>query len=276
MNSDAAAERQKDQEKIDSRMASVANTILVLSGKGGVGKSTVAVNLAASLARDGKRVGLLDVDIHGPSIPGMLGLDGYQAFYDGTSILPMEFTGNLHIMSIGFLLKERDDAVIWRGPMKYHVIRQFISDVEWGELDYLIVDCPPGTGDEPLTIAQLVTGRRSGAVVVTTPQRVSVDDVRKSIQFCRKLDLELLGVIENMSGFVCPHCGEQSDIFDSGGGERLAADAGIPFLGKIPLEPAVVKSCDTGKPYILMDKDSETAKRFGEIAHTIASKRENA
>ena len=272
MNKDTAKDNEQEQKKIDDRMALIERTILVLSGKGGVGKSTVAVNLAASLAKEGSRVGLLDVDIHGPSIPGMLGLEGYQAFYSGSAILPMEFTPNLLIMSIGFLLQDKNDAVIWRGPMKYHVIRQFIGDVEWGNLDYLIVDCPPGTGDEPLSVAQLVGGSKASAVVVTTPQRVSIDDVRKSVQFCNKLKLDIEGVIENMSGFVCPECGTVSDIFDSGGGEQLAHDAGIVFLGKIPIEPAIVKACDSGKPYVLHGDDSETSQRFMSIAKTLQSK----
>lgn len=271
MNETQVLEREKEQKAIDDRMAHIKNTILVLSGKGGVGKSTVAVNMAVELAREGKRVGLMDVDIHGPSIPGMFGLDGAQVLHNGSAIIPMEFTGNLSIMSIGFLLQDKGDAVIWRGPMKYHVIRQFISDVEWGELDYLIVDCPPGTGDEPLSVAQLVGAGKAGAVVVTTPQRVSVDDVRKSVQFCRKLDVKILGVIENMSGFVCPHCGKTSDIFDSGGGETLAAEMKAPFLGKIPIEPAVVQSCDEGKPYVLKNSDSETAKAFRKVVDSILS-----
>jgi len=275
MNEAQAAEQEKEQKAINERMAHIKNTILVLSGKGGVGKSTVAVNIAVELAREGKRVGLMDVDIHGPSIPGMFGLDGVQVLHNGSAIIPMEFTGNLSIMSIGFLLQGKGDAVIWRGPMKYHVIRQFISDVEWGELDYLIVDCPPGTGDEPLSVAQLVGAGKAGAVVVTTPQRVSVDDVRKSVQFCRKLDVKILGVIENMSGFVCPHCGKTSDIFDSGGGETLAKEMKAPFLGKIPIESGIVQSCDEGKPYVLNNSDSETAKAFGKVVEDILSSGEN-
>jgi ATP-binding protein involved in chromosome partitioning len=240
----------------------------VLSGKGGVGKSTVAVNLAAELARGGKQVGLLDVDIHGPSIPGMFGLENSKIFSNGSAIIPMEFTANLTIMSIGFLLQDRGDAVIWRGPMKYHAIRQFISDVEWGELDYLVVDSPPGTGDEPLSVVQLM-GEKARSVVVTTPQRVSIDDVRKCIQFCEKLNTEILGVIENMSGFACPHCGKTVNIFDSGGGALLAKEKNVRFLGRIPIEQAIVHSCDEGKPYILTDSDSATAKAFSEVVKKI-------
>jgi ATP-binding protein involved in chromosome partitioning len=268
MNKVEAIEQEKQQKAIEERKALIKHTIIVLSGKGGVGKSTVAVNIAAELARDGKRVGLLDVDIHGPSVPGMLGLDGSQLFHNGTAIVPMEFTPNLLIMSIGFLLRDRGDAVIWRGPLKYIVIRQFISDVEWGELDYLIIDSPPGTGDEPLSVAQLM-GKGVEALVVTTPQRVSIDDVSKSIQFCRKLDMQILGIIENMSGFVCPHCGKTAYIFESGGGEFLAREQNVTFLGQIPIEPALVRSCDTGKPYITDNRDTKTAKIFCEIVKKI-------
>jgi len=271
MNTSDTTDQEKQKKAIEERMAHISHTILVLSGKGGVGKSTVAVNLAVELARDGKDVGLLDVDVHGTSVPGMLGLDGQKVIYNGEAIVPMEFTANLSIMSVGFLLQDRGDAVIWRGPMKYHVIRQFISDVEWGKLDYLIVDCPPGTGDEPLSVAQLVGGANAGAVVVTTPQRVSVDDVRKSVQFCHKLDMKVHGIIENMSGFVCPHCGNTVNIFDTGGGEALAKEMSIPFLGSIPIEPGLVTSCDLGQPYILSNKDSLTAQAFGEVAGSIQS-----
>ncbi|MBN1293459.1 MAG: Mrp/NBP35 family ATP-binding protein [Candidatus Latescibacteria bacterium] len=252
----------KDEEKaVEERLAPIKHILLVLSGKGGVGKSTVAVNVATELAREGYRVGLLDIDIHGPSLPVMLGLEGTPIHYSENAMLPVEFTINLSVMSIGFLLKDRGDAVIWRGPMKYGVIKQFISDVEWGELDYLVVDSPPGTGDEPLSIAQL-TGKKSRALIVTTPQRVSIDDVRKSINFCKKLELPVAGIIENMSGFVCPHCGERVDIFDTGGGEKLAKEMNVPFLARIPIEPGIVDACDNGGPYVLTNGGSETAKAF--------------
>jgi len=268
MNKIDAAEQERQKQAVEERMALIKHPILVLSGKGGVGKSTVAVNLAVELAKGGKQVGLLDVDIHGPSIPGMLELENSHIFSNGNTIIPMEFTVNLAIMSIGFLLQDRGDAVIWRGPMKYHAIRQFISDVEWGELDYLVVDSPPGTGDEPLSVAQLM-GEKTKAVVVTTPQRVSVDDVRKSIQFCEKLNVEVLGIIENMSGFVCPYCGKSVNIFDSGGGVLLAKEKNVPFLGRIPIEQAIVHSCDEGKPYVLTNSESATGKSFSEVVKKI-------
>jgi len=232
-------EMEKEQEKINECMAHIKNTILVLSGKGGVGKSTVAVNISVELARQGIKVGVLDVDIHGPSIPSMFGLEGKRLISDGENIIPVEFSDNLSVISVGFLMEDRKDAVIWRGPMKYNIIKQFLSQVNWGDLDYLVVDCPPGTGDEPLSVAQLV-GENASALVVTTPQRVSVDDVRKSITFCRELNLKMHGIIENMSGFVCPNCGETFDIFDSGGGETLSKEMDVKFLGRVPIDPGIV------------------------------------
>ncbi|MDO9541428.1 MAG: Mrp/NBP35 family ATP-binding protein, partial [Kiritimatiellia bacterium] len=205
---------------MQERLEQIKHKIIVLSGKGGVGKSTVAVNVAVSLTLAGKRVGLLDVDIHGPSIPKMLDLEDTRISVRDEIMLPVEKDG-LKVMSIGFLLQNRDDAVIWRGPMKMGVIKQFLKDVDWGELDYLVIDSPPGTGDEPLSVCQLVKNA-DGAVIVTTPQDVATNDVRKSINFCRQLNLPVLGVVENMSGFVCPKCGELTAIFKTGGGERMA------------------------------------------------------
>lgn len=241
-------EQYQSRMRLAERMANVKHKILVLSGKGGVGKSTVAANLAMYLALNGRRVGLLDVDIHGPSLPRIFGLEGKATFMVGESMMPLEVSENLKVMSIAFCLSDTDAALIWRGPMKIGVIRQFLADVEWGELDYLIVDCPPGTGDEPLSAAQMLNDA-DGAVVVTTPQSVAVDDVRRSISFCRKLELPVLGVIENMSGFACPKCGEVTDIFGSGGGEAMAASMNVPFLGRIPIDLAVRESCDLGKPH---------------------------
>ena len=195
-----------ERQKLQSRLCRIRHIVVVLSGKGGVGKSTVAVNLAVALKMLGKRVGLLDVDIHGPSIPTMLGLEGKTLQADGEDLIPFDLSG-MKVMSLGFLLPNPDEAVIWRGPMKIGVIKQFLKDVEWGELDYLIIDCPPGTGDEPLSVCQFI-GKCDGAVVVTTPQKVAAIDVRKSINFCKQLQLPVLGVVENMSGFVCPKCGE--------------------------------------------------------------------
>ncbi len=245
----------------------IRHKILVMSGKGGVGKSTVAANLAISLALQGRQVGLLDVDIHGPSIPKMLHLEDAEVTSVDGHIQPVQLAG-VKMMSIGLLLRDRDAAVIWRGPLKMGAIKQFLEEVEWGELDYLIIDSPPGTGDEPLSVCQLAAPL-DGAVVVTTPQDVSTADVRRSISFCRQLDLRVLGVIENMSGFVCPHCGTLTDIFKSGGGERMAESMGVPFLGRIPIDPAIGVACDDGKPFVYHYNKTETAKAFAGIVEPL-------
>ena len=262
-NAHPPADPEQDQQKINARMAQIKHKICVLSGKGGVGKSTVAVNLATALADAGKKVGLLDVDIHGPSIPTMLGIGSTPLVSNAGSVDPV-YAGNLKVMSVGFLTENEDDAFIWRGPMKMGVIKQFLGDVEWGELDYLIVDCPPGTGDEPLSVSQLIEDP-AGAVIVTTPQQVAAVDVRKSLTFCKKLSMPILGIVENMSGFTCPNCGEVVDIFLSGGGEKMAADFGVPFLGKLPIDPSIGKACDAGMPFIQSHAASETAQILREI-----------
>ncbi|MDD5706286.1 MAG: iron-sulfur cluster carrier protein MrpORP [Kiritimatiellae bacterium] len=245
----------------------IRHKIMVMSGKGGVGKSTVAANLAIALALEGRSVGLLDVDIHGPSIPKMLHLEEAVVQSSDGHIQPAR-VGGVKVMSIGLLLRDRDEAVIWRGPLKMGAIKQFLEEVEWGQLDYLIVDSPPGTGDEPLSVCQLAAPL-TGAVIVTTPQDVATADVRRSINFCRQLDLPVLGVVENMSGFVCPHCGTLTDIFKSGGGERMATDMGVPFLGRIPIDPAVGQACDDGKPFVYHYNATETAKAFARLAEPI-------
>ena len=254
---------QSEQESIRRRIKQIKRKILILSGKGGVGKSTVAVNLAVSLALSGKRVGLLDIDIHGPSIPKILNLEGRRVLSLEDALLPIEMLEKLKVMSIGFLLRERDDAVIWRGPMKYQMIKQFLKDVQWGDLDFLIVDSPPGTGDEPLSVVQLLENA-DGAIIVTTPQDVALSDVRKGITFCRNLSLPVIGVLENMSGFICPKCGERTDIFKSGGGEHMAGQMNVPFLGRIPIDPQIVQACDSGRPYVQHYSSSSTAKMFNE------------
>jgi ATP-binding protein involved in chromosome partitioning len=260
-----------ERQALLSRMCRIKHKIMVLSGKGGVGKSTVAVNLAAALARANKRVGLLDIDIHGPSVPKLLHMEGTPISGNGETLFPVtaeSSSGTLSVMSIGFLLRNRDDAVIWRGPMKYNVIKQFLKDVQWGELDYLVIDSPPGTGDEPLTVAQLIEDA-DGAVVVTTPQEMAVQDVRRCIVFCRQVDLPVLGVVENMSGFACPKCGELVKIFGSDGGRKMAEEMNVPFLGAIPIEPEVVVSGDSGVPLVQARPDSETAKAFGRIVDAL-------
>lgn len=261
----------QERKALFTRMCQIKHKILVLSGKGGVGKSTVAVNLAVNLALAGKQVGLLDVDIHGPSVPKLLHLEGTPITGQANELLPMKVdygVGSLSVMSIGFLLQNQDDAVIWRGPRKFSVIRQFLKDVAWGKLDYLIVDSPPGTGDEPLAVAQLIQNA-DGAVVVTTPQQVSVQDVRRCVVFCKQLELPVLGVLENMSGFACPKCGEVVRIFGSDGGRVMAEEMGVPFWGSIPIEPEVAESGDNGVPIVQADSHSETAKVFGRMVRTL-------
>ena len=232
--------------KINAFLGNVKHKLMVMSGKGGVGKSTVAANLAIALSEKGYSVGLLDVDLHGPSIAGILGLTGIPLNADGDQLLPYQYNENLQVMSVQGLLADPDDALIWRGPLKIGVIRQFLADTKWPDLDYLIIDCPPGTGDEPLTIIQTI--KDAQAVIVTTPQEVSLADVRKSINFCQQAQLAILGIVENMSGFVCPDCGTVHNIFKSGGGAKLAAERNINFLGKLPIDPQVVDSEDAGNP----------------------------
>ncbi|MCF8067135.1 MAG: Mrp/NBP35 family ATP-binding protein [Desulfobacterales bacterium] len=245
----------------------IKNKILVMSGKGGVGKTSVSVNLSIALAEKGFKVGLMDVDIHGPDIPRMLGLKGMLVVNESRKLQPLKFSENLSAVSIESLLSEKDDAIIWRGPVKHSAIRQFIGEAEWGDLDYLIIDCPPGTGDEPLTVAQLIKDAR--AVIVTTPQKVALADVRKSINFCKTLKMDILGIIENMSGYVCPHCGETSNIFGSGGGEETASLLNLKFLGKIPMDPNMVKCGDEGISFQRKYADSPATKVFGDIAAQI-------
>jgi len=262
--SDEADQDYLDRQALAQRMCRIDHKIFVLSGKGGVGKSSVAAGLAVALAAQGKRVGLLDIDLHGPSIPRLMGMRDARAETDGQSILPVRSPEGVGIMSVGFMLQGQDDAVIWRGPLKYSVIKQFLKDVNWGDLDYLIIDSPPGTGDEPLSVAQLIDDA-DGAVIITTPQAVAISDVRKSIDFARRVNLPVLGVIENMSGFVCPECGTRSDVFGTGGGEAMASDMGVPFLGRIPVDPALVVSGDAGTLGSYVSGDTAGAESFRDI-----------
>ncbi len=239
--------------------AGIKHRYLVLSGKGGVGKSSVAVNLAAWLAQQGAQVGLLDVDIHGPSVPKLLNLEGAKPRAMGEKIEPVLYNDTLKVMSVGLMLDNQNEAVIWRGPMKHNVISQFVQDVHWGDLDYLVVDCPPGTGDEALSTVQ-VLGSVDGVVIVTTPQEVAVADVRKCLTFCKQLSLPVLGVVENMSGFICPHCQKRTDVFAGQGGAETAEAFGVPFLGSIPMDPTVALACDAGRPFIDFDKDNPTVQ----------------
>lgn len=258
-----------EQDAADCRvkecLKGIRHKLVVMSGKGGVGKSTVAVNLATALALEGFSVGLLDVDLHGPSVPTMLGLAGRQIEVVDGRWVPVPF-GAMKVLSIGFLLENGDDAVIWRGPVKMGVIKQFFSDVAWGALDYLVIDTPPGTGDEPLSVCQTVLqSEGAAAVIVTTPQEVSAADVRKSLNFCEKLALPVAGLIENMSGFVCPHCGEVTPVFNAGAGEKLAAAFHARLLGQIPLEPAVCQTGDAGTPFIKSYANTPAGKAFAAV-----------
>lgn len=236
---------QADMEKLNITMSEIGKKILVLSGKGGVGKSTVAANLAFELSKRGNKVGLLDVDLHGPSIPRMTGLEGLRCDGDGENFYPLDISENLKVMSIAFLLESTSQAVIWRGPMKHSVIQQLLANTVWGKLDYLVIDAPPGTGDEPLGTAQLV-GVNAGAVIVTTPQQVAIGDVRRCITFCQQVMLPVWGIIENMASVVCPHCNEVFDIFKTGGGQKLSEEVNLPLLGSMPIDPAVATSGDAG------------------------------
>ena len=249
-------------------LAGVRNVIAVASGKGGVGKSTVSANLALALQAEGASVGVLDADVYGPSIPRMLGLSGRPETTDDRRILPMPAHG-LQAMSIGVLV-ETDQAMIWRGPMATQALQQMVSETKWQDLDYLIIDLPPGTGDIQLTLAQRIPV--SGAVCVTTPQEVSVDDVRRAVAMFLKVKVPVLGVIENMSTHICSSCGHEDAVFGSGGGERIAAESGVPLLGQVPLESGVGRSTDEGNPIVVADPDHPVAQRFREIARTVAGR----
>lgn len=249
----------------------IKNTLLVFSGKGGVGKSTVAVNLAIAFAQKGLKVGLLDADIHGPNLALMLGAQEMAVIPHGeNSIMPVQVAKNLSLVSIAYFIPKLDTPIIWRGPAKIKIIERFVKDVTWGELDWLIVDAPPGTGDEPLSIAQLLP--KSGAVIVTTPQDVSLLDSKKAINFAKELKLKIYGLVENMSGLKCPHCGKSINLFKKGGGEKIAKQYKVPFLGSIPIDPEIVVSGDNGRP-IVADRGSGATKDFLSIADKIINKK---
>ena len=258
----------KQDIAVDESLKKIKNKYIVLSGKGGVGKTSTSVNLSMALANKGFNVGIMDVDLHGPDVPRMLGLKGMLDLSENNKLNPIRYSDNLKVVSIESLIASKDDAIIWRGPLKYSAIRQFIGEVEWGELDFLIIDSPPGTGDEPLTVAQTILDAK--AIIVTTPQEVSLADVRKSISFCRTVKMDILGLIENMSGFACPHCNKMVDLFGSGGGEKTAGTAGIPFLGRIPFDPNVVSCGDNGVSIQEKYADTPVARAFIELADKIS------
>ena len=250
----------------DAIIPGVKNTIAVASGKGGVGKSTVAVNLAVSLARDGAKVGLVDADIYGPSIPLMFGTNERPKVFEN-KLIPLEKYG-VKIMSIGFLVDPMQ-AVIWRGPMASGAIKQFMGDVAWGDLDYLVFDLPPGTGDIQLTLVQTIP--LTGAVIVTTPQDVALADARKGLVMFNKVNVPVMGIVENMSFYVCSHCGHREDIFDSGGGGRTATELGVPLLGEIPISTSIRVGGDRGKPIVVADESSPHAQTIRRIARNLAA-----
>ena len=263
-------ERAAQDKMIEDNLGRIKRKILVMSGKGGVGKSTVASYLSLLLSRNDKKVGLLDVDLHGPSIPRLMNIKGGLDMPREGAVRPHRLSERLSIVSLEMVLGDKDTAVIWRGPLKISAIRQFISDIDWGDLDYLIVDSPPGTGDEPLTVAQTIPDAE--ALIVTTPQEISLADVRKSINFCKQVNLKITGVVENMSGFVCPHCGKNIPIFGKGGGKGMAHQMGVPFLGEIPLDTQMVEMGDTGKLDALAEmSELEINKVYEEIVNRIVN-----
>jgi len=257
-----------EEQMLKFRMGKIKHKVAVISGKGGVGKSTVTVNLAIAFALHGYRVGVLDADIHGPSIPKMFGLAGQRLEAGPPGVFPAVGPFNIKVVSIGFLLPDDNTPVIWRGPLKMTAIRQFLSDVVWGDLDLLLIDLPPGTGDEPLSVAQLLP-EMDGVIIVTIPSEVSQIVVKKAVMFAKKLGLQIIGVIENMSGFICPNCGTKIDIFQSGGGRQIAEEMGIPFLGSIPIDQKICEDSDKGVPFIAEHKDSQASRAFMEIVQKI-------
>ncbi len=255
-------------EKLKNNMVNIKHKILVLSNKGGVGKSSVAVNLACALSENGFKVGILDADLHGPSVAKMLGFEGKRLQAGSEGIIPITVSTNLTAVSMASLIENSDAPLIWRGPLKMIALKQFLGEVKWDNLDYLIVDSPPGTGDEPLSICQLIP-ELDGGVIVTTPQEIALLDSRKCVNFLKNLNIPISGIIENMSGLKCPHCGKKIDLFKSGGGEKAAKELNVPFSGKIPIDMNIVNSADEGKPYILQYKDSETAQAFEKVVKLI-------
>lgn len=260
----------EQEQKLKTTTAKIRHKIAVISGKGGVGKSTVSANIAAAFATHGHTncVGILDADIHGPSIPKILGLMGQRLQTGPQGIFPVLGPLAIKVVSMDFLLPDVETPAIWRGPLKMTAIRQFLSDIVWGELDVLVIDLPPGTGDEPLSIAQLLP-EMDGVVIVTIPSEVSQTVVKKAVTFARRVGMPIIGIIENMSGFVCPHCGTKTDIFQSGGGQRVSEEMNIPFLGSIPIDPKVSEDSDKGLPFIVANADSPASKAFKEITQKI-------
>ena len=267
----SSEERAAQDKRLAENLSKIKYRLVVISGKGGVGKTTVSVNLAYELANRGYKVGLMDADIHGPNIIKMLGAEGVQAYGDGKLIQPVKITDNLSAMSIALLTDDPDKPIIWRGPLKTGIIKQFISDVNWGELDYLIIDSPPGTGDEPLSVIQLINGV-DGAIIVTTPQAVAILDSRKSVRFAEELKVPVVGIIENMSTHICSECGHEEHIFGSGGGDQMAKQYDVDLLGSLPLDIRIREGVDQGKPTVAMEPDSEISMNYRDIARRTSAK----
>jgi ATP-binding protein involved in chromosome partitioning len=265
---DAAAKAKHVEELMTNKLSVIKHRLVVMSGKGGVGKTTVSVNLAVALARLGKKVGLFDADVHGPNVPKMLGIDGSVPGMGPNGLIPVAAQENLKVISMAFMIENPDTPVVWRGPMKHSLFKQFISDVDWGPLDYLIVDLPPGTGDEPLSIAQLL-GKPLWAIIVTTPQDVALLDSRKSVVFAQTLEMKVLGIVENMSGLACPHCGGSIDLFKRGGGVRSATELGVPLLGVIPIDPQIVIAGDSGRTVEKVSPEGPSALSFAELGNKV-------
>ena len=263
-------EHEADEPRLREQLRHIKHRLLVMSGKGGVGKTSIAVYLALGLAKRGHRVGILDVDLHGPDVPRMLGISGMFDYDAEHLLVPHKYNDKLKVVSIECLLRDRDEAVIWRGPLKHSFIRQAISQVSWGDLDILVIDCPPGTGDEPLSVAQTIP--QAQAVIVTTPQEVSLADVRKAINFCRKVEMPILGLVENMSGLICPRCGEEIPLFNKGGGQKTSSLMHVPLLGSLPFDLGVVQGGDTGHPKLESPDESPFLGALGRLLDEVESR----
>ncbi|PVX27603.1 MAG: ATP-binding protein [Candidatus Bathyarchaeum sp.] len=257
-------------QKLKENMSHIKHKIAIMSGKGGVGKSTVAANLAMAFAINGfqNKVGILDVDIHGPCIPKLLGVKGEKCKTTTSGVLPVEGPEGIRVVSMDFLVQDQETPIIWRGPLKMQIIKQFLSDFMWGELEFLFIDAPPGTGDEPLTVMQTLPDM-DGTIIVTIPSEVSEDVVRKSVSFSRKMGIPIIGIVENMSGYTCPKCGETINILGAGGGKRIAEELNVPFLGQIPIDPKICEEADKGTSFIGKNKDSAAAKAFNDIVKKV-------
>ena len=269
--SDPGQAKQQQEQDVTNALAKIKHKLIVMSGKGGVGKTSVSVNLAIALGARGFKVGIMDVDLHGPDVPRMLGIQGMASASENHKIAPMPYSENISAISMEYFMPNKDDAVIWRGPLKHSAINQFITDIDWGDLDFLIVDSPPGTGDEPLTVAQAFPNA-DGVIIVSTPQRVSQDDCRKAINFAGAVKLPVVGVIENMSGFICPHCGKETPIFSCGGGEQMATQMGVPFLGRLPLVPEVVSLCDSGQSVTAPEAPAAIRDAFNSVVEALTAR----